>query len=72
MTEEGTAMGNRDRASNRWQSVRGWIKKTAGSTVGNKHLEHRGSVDRKTAHIKDAGEDVKDAAANVSSAVRNH
>lgn len=62
-------MGTKDKASNKMQDTKGKLKETVGSAVGNEDLEHKGKSDQAKAGLKNAGEDVKDAANKVKDAV---
>jgi uncharacterized protein YjbJ (UPF0337 family) len=62
-------MGNKDRASNNAQDVKGRVKEAAGSITGNDELKNKGKTDQAKAGLKNAGEDVKDAAHRVKDAV---
>jgi uncharacterized protein YjbJ (UPF0337 family) len=62
-------MGRKDRASNKMQDAKGRVKETVGSAVGNEDLENKGRTDQAKAGMKDAGEDLKDAAHKVKDAV---
>jgi uncharacterized protein YjbJ (UPF0337 family) len=61
-------MGTKDRASNRAQDAKGRVKEAAGSAVGNDDLKNKGKTDQAKAGMKNAGEDVKDAAHKVKDA----
>ena len=62
-------MGNKDKASNKAQDLKGKAKETIGSAVGNDELETKGKADQAKAGMKDAGENLKDAASDVKDAV---
>ncbi len=62
-------MGTKDRASNNAQDVKGRVKEAVGSITGNDDLKNKGKTDQTKAAMKDAGEDVKDAAHKVRDAV---
>jgi uncharacterized protein YjbJ (UPF0337 family) len=63
-------MGNADKASNKLQDLKGKGKEQVGAAVGNKDLETEGKSDQVKASLKDAGEHVKDAAAEVKGALK--
>jgi uncharacterized protein YjbJ (UPF0337 family) len=62
-------MSDKDRASNNRQDVKGRVKEAAGSITGNDDLKNKGKTDQAKAGMKNAGEDVKDAAHKVKDAV---
>ena len=62
-------MGTKDRASNNAQDVKGRVKEAAGSITGNDDLKNKGKTDQAQAGVKNAGEDVKDAAYKVKDAL---
>ena len=62
-------MGTKDRASNRAQDAKGRAKEAAGSVTGNRDLKNKGKTDQAKAGMKNAGEDVKDAAHKVKDAI---
>ena len=62
-------MSTKDRASNRIQDTKGRVKEAAGSITGNDDLKNKGKTDQAKAELKNAGEDLKDAAGKVKSAV---
>jgi uncharacterized protein YjbJ (UPF0337 family) len=61
-------MGTKDRASNNAQDAKGRVKEAAGSVTGNDDLKNKGKTDQAKAGMKNAGEDVKDAAHKVRDA----
>ena len=63
-------MSTKDKASNTAEDVKGKIKETVGSAVGNKDLESKGKLDQVKSEFKDAGEDLKDAAGHVKDAIK--
>jgi uncharacterized protein YjbJ (UPF0337 family) len=69
---KGMTMGMKDKLANKLQDLRGRGKEAVGSAVGNKDLETDGKVDQTKAGLKDAGEHVKDAASNVTDALKGH
>jgi uncharacterized protein YjbJ (UPF0337 family) len=62
-------MGTKDRASNKVQDAKGRAKEAAGSITGNSDLKNKGKTDQTKARVKNAGEDMKDAAHKVKDAV---
>ena len=62
-------MSTKDRASNNTQDVKGRVKEAAGSITGNDDLKNKGKTDQAKAGMKNAGEDVKDAAHKVKDAI---
>ncbi|MGP0031812.1 MAG: CsbD family protein [Acidimicrobiales bacterium] len=58
-------MGNKDKASNKTQDIKGRVKEKVGSATGNAELESKGKTDQSKASMKDAGEKIKDAASKV-------
>jgi uncharacterized protein YjbJ (UPF0337 family) len=69
MRREREPMSTKDRAFNKVQNVKGKGKESIGSAVGNKDLEEEGMLDQTKAGTRDAGEDVKDAAAHLKDAI---
>ncbi len=65
-------MGMKDRMHNKLQDLKGKGKQEVGSRIGNKDLETEGKLDQTKAGLKNAGESVKDAASNVTDAVKPH
>jgi len=63
-------MSTKDKASNTAQDVKGKVKETVGSAVGNKDLESKGKLDQVKSELKDAGENIKDAAEHVKDAIK--
>ena len=63
--EEEHTMGTKDRASNAAQDTKGRVKEAAGNITGNDDLKNKGKVDQAKAELKNAGEDLKDAAGKV-------
>jgi uncharacterized protein YjbJ (UPF0337 family) len=62
-------MSTKDRASNRAQDAKGRVEEAAGSLTGNRDLKNQGKSDQAKARVKNAGEDLKDAAHEVKDAV---
>ncbi len=62
-------MGTRGKIANTAQDIKGKLKETAGKATGNEPLEHKGKRDQATSAMKDAGEEVKEAASSVKDAV---
>lgn len=62
-------MVSKHRASNKAQDAKGRVKEAAGSVTGNRDLKNKGKKDQAKAGMKNAGEDLKDAAHNVKDAV---
>ena len=69
ITQRSNHMGTKDRASNRAQDAKGRVKEAAGSITGNRDLKNKGKTDQAKAGLKNAGEDLKDAADKVKDAV---
>jgi uncharacterized protein YjbJ (UPF0337 family) len=53
-------MSGADKARNKLQQVRGKVKAATGRVINDPGLEAQGRADQRTAHLKDAGEKVKD------------
>ena len=62
-------MSTKDRAANRAQDFKGRVKEAIGSLTGNRALKSEGRADQGKAGLKNAGEDVKDAAQSIKDAV---
>jgi uncharacterized protein YjbJ (UPF0337 family) len=62
-------MGTKDKASNNLQDIKGKVEETVGRATGDEDLETEGRSDQAKASLKDVGEKVKDAAAEVKDAV---
>ena len=62
-------MGTTDRASNKIQGAKGWLKEATGRFAGNRDLKNKGAADQAKAGMKNAGEDVKDAVHKAKDAV---
>jgi uncharacterized protein YjbJ (UPF0337 family) len=54
-------MSKKNKAKNLALIAKGKVKETAGSAVGNPGLESEGRDDQASGHMKQAGEQVKDA-----------
>jgi len=54
-------MAFKDRVKNMMQISKGRVKEKAGSAAGDHDLEHQGQSDQAKGHLKQAGEEVKDA-----------
>lgn len=54
-------MGFDDKVKNAAEDLGGKAKEAAGKVTGNERLEAEGEADQAKAHVKKAGEDVKDA-----------
>jgi uncharacterized protein YjbJ (UPF0337 family) len=54
-------MGADDKVKNAVEDVTGKVKETVGKATGNESMEAEGKTDQTTSHLKQAGEDVKDA-----------
>lgn len=54
-----------DRESHKGEEVRGKIKEGVGDAIGDDRLERQGQTDQASARTKEAGEDLKDAAAKM-------
>ena len=59
-------MGLKDKFSNAAEDVAGKVKETVGNVGGDKDLEAEGQGDQASAGVKKAGENVKDAAKNIT------
>jgi uncharacterized protein YjbJ (UPF0337 family) len=53
-----------DKVKNKIEQFSGKAKQRSGHATGNTDLEAKGRNDQTTGHLKDAGEDVKDAFKN--------
>ena len=58
-------MGLGDKISNKTEELKGKAKETTGKVTGNEELEAEGKVDQGKSGVKQAGENVKDAAKDV-------
>jgi uncharacterized protein YjbJ (UPF0337 family) len=63
-------MGTSDKASNKAQDIKGKVKETVGSAVGDDDLRAKGQSDQAKSAVKDVGEKVKDAAASVKDTIK--
>jgi uncharacterized protein YjbJ (UPF0337 family) len=59
-------MGTADKISNAIEDVAGKAKEAVGKLAGDKDLENEGQSDQAKGHVKKAGENMKDAAKNVT------
>jgi uncharacterized protein YjbJ (UPF0337 family) len=64
-------MGTKDKASNKAQDLKGKVKESVGSATGNDDLRRKGKTDQTKSALKDAGEQVMDAASHVKDAVKD-
>jgi uncharacterized protein YjbJ (UPF0337 family) len=62
-------MGTKDKASNEAQDLKGKVKETVGSAIGDDDLRAKGKADQAKSALKDVGEKVKDAASSVKDTV---
>src|SRR5690625_5160992 len=60
--ERKTSMGIGDKISNKAQEAKGKVKESVGEATDNRDLEAEGKKDQAAADVKQAGENVKDAA----------
>jgi uncharacterized protein YjbJ (UPF0337 family) len=58
-------VGTRDKASNQAENLKGKLKETVGTAIGNDHLRAKGKMDQRKAALKGVGEKVKDAASKL-------
>jgi uncharacterized protein YjbJ (UPF0337 family) len=54
-------MSDADKAENKAEELKGKVKESAGSAVGNESLEAEGKADQTKGSVKQAGEKIKDA-----------
>ena len=54
-------MSGADKARNKLEQVRGKVKAAMGRVTNDPGLEGQGRADERAAHLKDAGEKLKDA-----------
>ncbi len=54
-------MSGADKARNKLQQIRGGMKAAVGRATRDPRLEAEGRADQREAHLRDAGEKVKDA-----------
>ena len=59
-----------DKISNKAEDLGGKVKETAGNVTGDEQLQAEGKGDQAAAGLKDAVEDVKDAAGDVVDKVK--
>ncbi|HWW54298.1 MAG TPA: CsbD family protein [Acidimicrobiales bacterium] len=62
-------MGTKDKASNEAQDLKGKVKETVGSAIGDDDLRAKGKADQAKSALKDVGEKVKDAASSVKDTI---
>ena len=70
VADEEACMGIGDKISNKAEEVGGKAKEAVGDATDNESLEAEGKVDQSSAHGKQAGENVKDALREASTAVK--
>ena len=70
VADEEAYMGIGDKISNKAEEVGGKAKEAVGDATDNESLEAEGKVDQSSAHGKQAGENVKDALREASTAVK--
>lgn len=58
-------MGDRDKARNKGEELKGKAKEGLGSATDNEQMEGEGRIEQGKANTKQAGEKVKDAAKGV-------
>jgi len=63
-------MGIGDKISNKVEELTGKTKEGVGDATDNRSLEAEGQADQSAAHTKQAGENVKDALREASTAVK--
>jgi uncharacterized protein YjbJ (UPF0337 family) len=54
-------MSKRDKARNTGQAAKGKAKQATGKATGDPYTEAKGAAEQKKAHLKQAGEKLKDA-----------
>ena len=54
-------MSGADKARNKMRQVTGKIKEATGRAINDRSLEAEGRADQRAAHLREAGEKVKDA-----------
>jgi uncharacterized protein YjbJ (UPF0337 family) len=69
INQRSSHMGKKNKASNKAQDTKGRVKEAAGSMTGHRDLENEGKKDQAKAGLKNAGEELKDAAHKVKDAV---
>lgn len=62
-------MGNTDKIKNTSEEMAGRAKEKVGDVLDDEALEEEGREERSTAQLRNAGENVKDAARSVKDAV---
>ncbi len=60
-------MAATDKVKNDAQRTKGKIKEAAGKATGNERLEAKGKADQTKGGVKQAGENIKDAAKDLTS-----
>jgi uncharacterized protein YjbJ (UPF0337 family) len=63
-------MGIGDKIENKAEDAKGKIKEGVGDATDNERLEAEGKADQTDASLKNAGENVKDAAADLKDAFK--
>ena len=63
-------MGADDKLSNKGQDLKGKVKESTGSAVGNESLEAEGKSDQAESSVKQGVEKVKDAAGDMKDAFK--
>ena len=58
-------MGKRDKVSNQVQDLKGKVKETVGTAIGDDHMRAKGKMDQRKAALKGVGEKLKDAASKL-------
>ena len=61
-----SGMGIGDKAKNKVQEATGGAKESAGKATGNDDLKNEGRADQGESKAKQAGENIKDAAKNIT------
>lgn len=64
-------MGIDDKFEAKAQDASGNVKETVGKATDDEQLEAEGKSDQLKASLKEAGEDIKDAASNVADKVKH-
>ena len=60
--DEATSMAIGDKAENKGENLGGKLKEGTGKATGNERVEAEGQADQASANVKQAGDDVADAA----------